>query len=624
MSEWTRADGRPIGERDALLGLEDLSARLLATQQELVDLRAKRDEEWRVLEAILEFESGLGAVAAAPAFWAHVAETVVRTFQSEAAVVFETGSAGLRLLAHRGPHPGSAAERDALQAALGREGATGEPVMVRGAPDQDLPVLRFGGHAVLELLAVRVPGGVGGRLRWLAIARTVRKRHFFDPLEARQLMGLQLLSSHVGALFSLLDVRVRLAGQRDALDAANRKLALRIEADRVAAEKERALRAELADARRMEAIGRLAGGVAHDFNNLLMVINGNAEMMLEEPCSEDVALLAGGVAEAGARAAGLTQQLLAYSRRQVIRPTEADANALVEGSLWVLKRLVGEDIEVRFEPCPEATPVLADPAQFDRMLSNLVTNARDAIHAVDPPRRPGRILLRTWVVNDDPRLEAEPGSVVLEVTDNGCGMDEATLQRVFEPFFTTKAMGDGTGLGLSTTAGVVHQNGGAVHVKSELGSGTTFEIHWPLRRVGVRGVASRSDRRQGGLDVSVLLVEDDDNVRRFVSRGLRRRGCTVHDFDAGTAALAWLDAAPSPPDLLVTDVVMPDMNGKEVAEAVERRSPGLPVLFVSGYTADIVARHGVLEHGRTLLEKPFGIKDLVERIEGLLGAASAS
>jgi PAS domain S-box-containing protein len=378
-----------------------------------------------------------------------------------------------------------------------------------------------------------------------------------------------------------------------------------------------ALRAQLAQAQRMESIGRLAGGVAHDFNNLLTVISGNTELLLEVPdLSGDSSELLAEVREASRRARALTQQLLMFSRKQVIKPLPGDMNRTIVASFRIYRSLIGEDISLCFDPCQEPTPIFVDDQQFDQLLSNLLINARDAIHAVEAASRRCEIHVSTSVIRQGSPLGAP--AVRLVVRDDGIGMDEATLQSIFEPFFSTKERGQGTGLGLSTVLGVVHQNHGRIEVTSEVGAGATFSVYWPLMehgRAAGTGPATPAGPTRG--TERVLLVEDDAAVRRVQGRLLSRLGFAVTECSSGASALKVIDQG-TQVDILVTDVVMPQMNGRELAAAIQQRIPGLPVLFVSGYTDDIVARQGVVREGVALLEKPFTQAALGARVRELL------
>ena len=380
------------------------------------------------------------------------------------------------------------------------------------------------------------------------------------------------------------------------------------------------LQSQLAQARRMESIGRLAGGVAHDFNNLLMVIFGNTEMLMGAPdLPEHMLAHLTEIEGASRRAQELTQQLLIFSRKQVIQPVPVDMNRTLEDSLRIYRRLLGEDITLHFRPCPEATPVLADRQQLDQLLGNLLLNARDAIHDAQPPVSVREIHVATRIVRVNSPLPNSEPAVQLTVRDTGGGMDEAMQANIFEPFFTTKEVNKGTGLGLATVLGVIQQNQGTIEVRSTPGAGATFIVSWPLRvETGIEDpsapIPAVDDRDH------VLLVEDDDQVRKLMVMGLRRVGFHVQEFDRGDRALDAIDSGRVRPDILVSDVVMPHMNGKQLADEVRRRMPSLPILFVSGYTDDIIAQHGIVGGGIALLSKPFSPATLGQRVRELLDA----
>jgi CheY-like chemotaxis protein len=369
----------------------------------------------------------------------------------------------------------------------------------------------------------------------------------------------------------------------------------------------------------MESIGRLAGGVAHDFNNLLMVICGNTELMKTDPSlplrhQEAIAE----VLEASRRAQALTQQLLMFSRKQVIRPVPTELNRQIEESLRLYRRLIGEDITLTFSPCLDETPVLADQQQFDQLLGNLLLNARDAIHEQPVNTRVSEIRVSTQLVRVGSPLHAGAPAVRLTVADTGVGMDDETRQNIFEPFFTTKEVGKGTGLGLSTVLGVIQQNHGVIEVESAPGRGSTFHVYWPMHREVAAPVVEEASLLPTTGSEHVLLVEDEDQVRTFMVRGLNRLGFSVTACSSGEHALQMLADGAPPPDVLVTDVVMPRMNGSQLADKVQAHFPGLPVLFVSGYTDDIVAQQGIVREGVELLEKPFSPDTLGRRIRRLL------
>jgi PAS domain S-box-containing protein len=390
---------------------------------------------------------------------------------------------------------------------------------------------------------------------------------------------------------------------------------------------QRTLEAQLRQAQKMEAVGQLAGGVAHDFNNLLMIVTGSTEFARESlpagaPALEDLAA----VDEAARRAAQLTRQLLAFSRRQVLKAELLDLDRVVRGVEPLLRRLIGEDITVLTLPAGDVRPVLADPGQLEQVLVNLAVNARDAMPAG------GRLVIETANVRLT-RADAErrgagvpPGDYVrLRVRDTGTGMDDATLGQIFEPFFTTKPPGKGSGLGLSTVYGIVKQSGGFVWVTSAPGEGTTFEIDLPAANgAPVAAAAAHPAPTAARGTETVLLVEDDASVRLSVRRILTRAGYTVLEAPHGRDALAVAASHPGRVDLVVTDVVMPEMNGRDLVERFAARRPGVPALFMSGYTDDEMVRRGLGAPGTAFLEKPFSAATLLRTVRGVLDATPAT
>ena len=381
-----------------------------------------------------------------------------------------------------------------------------------------------------------------------------------------------------------------------------------------------ALQEQLLQSQKMEAIGRLAGGVAHDFNNLLTGIIGYAEMAMsslqeDEPLYEDL----GEIYSAAHRAAGLTSQLLAFSRRQVVELQELNLNAVVRDSQRMLGRIIGEDVELVFQPGQGLGSVRTDPAQVDQILVNLATNSRDAM----PDG--GRLVIGTSNVEVDEeygRLHPDAqagGYVMLSVHDNGAGMDFETRRRAFEPFFSTKDKDKGTGLGLSTVYGIVRQHNGFIDVYSEPGLGTTIKIYFPRVADTAETANCRVPRRAApGGDELVLLVEDETMVRDLAHRILARRGYQVIDASGGQEALLLAEQESESIDVLVTDVVMPKMNGRELFERLRRQRPGLRVVFMSGYTDDVIAQHGVLEPGTSFVQKPFSADSLLRKVREAL------
>ena len=405
------------------------------------------------------------------------------------------------------------------------------------------------------------------------------------------------------------------------LDRSNGDLKLRIEQQkRTEAEKIR-LQGQLEQAKRMEAIGRLAGGVAHDFNNLLTVVVGNVELLeLNTDLDDDAAQLLAGVKGASRRAQELTRQLLTLSRKQVISPKPLDFGQVVGESFKLYRRLIDEDIDVTFLGSREACPVLADRQQLDQVFGNLLINARDAVRQ-QPPGRDRRIEVSLSIRSVDAPLPSSGSAVCLSVRDSGIGIPESARSEIFEPFYTTKANRTGTGLGLATVMGIVQQNGAAIEVDSHLGMGSTFHVYWPLRDAVDAPAKPVEAPKQSAGKARVLLVEDDDAVRLVMERGLRLLGYEVHAFARGDAALAAVDGGEVEPQILVTDVVMPHMNGKELSLELQRRKPQLPVLFISGYADDILADHGIVGADVSLMTKPITALELGQRIREMLPQA---
>ncbi len=381
---------------------------------------------------------------------------------------------------------------------------------------------------------------------------------------------------------------------------------------------QRALEAQLRQSQKMEAVGRLAGGVAHDFNNLLTVISGCSEMLLRSVLPEDPAHgIAEEIRKAGERAASLTRQLLTFSRKQVVTPQVLNLNDLVAHTQKLLRRLIGEDIELTTVLDPNLGPVKVDPGQFEQVLLNLAVNARDAMP------QGGRLTLQTANVTRNgkeahPEEQAGP-QVLLTVTDTGCGMSEQVKARIFEPFFTTKEMGKGTGLGLAIVYGIVKQSGGHIEVESQLEHGTTFQVYFP-RAEAVPERESRAEvpPQAACITETVLLVEDDESVRGMVRKLLSHSGYCLLEASSGMEALRVSEQHPGPIHLLLTDVVMPQMSGRVLAERLAPLRPEMKVLYLSGYTDDAVVRHGVLEAGAPFLQKPFTLESLMRKVRAVL------
>jgi len=400
-------------------------------------------------------------------------------------------------------------------------------------------------------------------------------------------------------------------------------LALRsVRRQQAAGEALRETEARLQQAQRLESVGRLAGGVAHDFNNMLSVILGEAAILAAElPPDHPGQTSVREITLAGERSRDLTRQLLAFSRKQAISPRVVNLNSLVESTRPALVRLIGEDVTLSFEPGPGLRPVRLDPGQFDQVLVNLVLNARDAMAG-----KGGRLVLATANVGvggaAGPTVEGLPTGdyVLLAVSDEGHGMSADTLAHLFEPFFTTKSEGRGTGLGLATIYGIVRQNGGAIQVESAPGSGTTFRIYLPSvaeqTEPEVRPAAPPA-RGRG----TILLAEDEAPVRRTTRKLLESFGYRVLEAASGEEVLA--AARGSAIDLLVTDVMLPGMKGPEISRRLRALLPGLPTLFISGYTASVLGSQGVLEPDVQLLHKPFSVQDLARKVEEALRAPAA-
>ena len=381
----------------------------------------------------------------------------------------------------------------------------------------------------------------------------------------------------------------------------------------------------LNQSQKMESIGRLAGGVAHDFNNMLGVIIGQADLAIEKMAKPDhpdpAHPLFSSIAEiqrAAVRAAELTRQLLAFARKQTISPKQLLLNDTVGSMISMLRRLIGEDIHLIWKPGAHLWPVKMDPAQVDQILANLCVNARDAINGV------GKILIRTANISVDHAFctrhpDGVPGDYVrLSVEDDGCGMDTEIREKLFEPFFTTKAMGEGTGLGLSMIYGIIRQNNGFIGVASIPGKGTVFDIYLP-RDTGPPVPDPEIGRRttSGGTE-TILVVEDEAAILEMVRDMLENMGYQVLTANTPARALDIGTAHPDKISLLMTDVIMPEMNGKDLARRLTAAHPGLKTLFMSGYTANVIAHHGILEENVAFIQKPFSMNELAKRVRDVL------
>ena len=486
------------------------------------------------------------------------------------------------------------------QSLAGVVAASGQPLMVRDPADdpRTLPehAAEMRRHGTRGLLSV--PARIGDRVLGVLSFQTAREEGF----TAQDMAIASALAAHA------------------AVAVQNRRLLLE---SRRAYDELAATQGQLEQAQKMDAIGRLAGGVAHDFNNLLTVILGRTDMLLEpmppeHPMRRGIEL----IRRTAGRAAELTRQLLAFSRKQVLEPVVLDLNAVAIEMKDMLGRLIGEDVALLTTPSPGLGRVKADRGQIEQVLMNLAVNARDAMP------QGGRLIVETAEVELDEEyarrhVGARPGPhVMLAVSDTGTGIPREIQSQIFEPFFTTKEPGKGTGLGLATVYGIVKQSGGYIEVESEPGRGTTFRIYLPRfdapTAVGDRG--PRPAVAAGGTE-TILLVEDEEGVRELARDILRANGYTVLEARNGAEALLISERHQGPLDLLLTDVVMPRMSGRELAERLAPLRPDLSVLYMSGYTDDAVIRHGVLGAGTAFLQKPFTPAVLVQRVRETLDTA---
>ena len=388
-----------------------------------------------------------------------------------------------------------------------------------------------------------------------------------------------------------------------------------------AEEEQERLQAELAQAQKMESVGRLAGGVAHDFNNKLSVINGYAEMAIDmmDP-SDPLREMIREIHTAGKQSADIVRQLLAFARKQTISPVQLDLNDTISSMLKMLGRLIGENIDLAWHPGSNLAPVKMDPAQMDQIMANLALNARDAIHDA------GKLTIETKneVVDDDyckTNPEAIPGRyVMLAVSDDGCGIEKEIRDHLFDPFFTTKEIGKGTGLGLPTIYGIVKQNKGFINVYSESGKGTTFKLYFPASEAE-KFSTSPSKESKAKIPMgseTILIVEDEPAILKMGTGMIERLGYNVLSAERPDAAVRLAAEHDGKIDLLLTDVVMPEMNGRELASQLNVSQPGLKTLYMSGYTADVIDHHDVLDEDVLFVQKPFSMQDLAVKIREAL------
>jgi len=380
------------------------------------------------------------------------------------------------------------------------------------------------------------------------------------------------------------------------------------------------MEAQLRQAQKMESVGRLAGGVAHDFNNMLGVILGHAELAMEDldqdqPIFNDLQQ----IRQAAERSTGITRQLLAFARKQIVSPKVIDLNETLAGMLKMLLRLIGEDIDLAWLPGKRLWPIKIDPSQIDQIMVNLCVNARDAIVDV------GKITIETGNCTLNEEYCSAHASFVtgqyvkIDISDNGSGMDKETVSHIFEPFFTTKGVNEGTGLGLATVYGIVKQNNGFVNVYSEQGRGTTFSIYLP-RYADKTNTGESESTEEPAIRGSetILLVEDEPTILNMTTTMLQRLGYTVLAVGTPSEAIRLAGEHSGEIDLVLTDVIMPEMNGRMLTENLMVNRPGLKCLFMSGYTANVISHHGVLDDGVNFIQKPFAKSELAAKIRSAL------
>jgi len=458
-----------------------------------------------------------------------------------------------------------------------------------------------------------------GRLLGLTVSETIGKRvlDFIAPESREQLI--ERFKRGAGEPFE--HIMLRADGTRFHAESQAKTLQLGERAIRVTALRDISARknqeAQRQQSQRLESVGRLAGGIAHDFNNLLTVVLSLVEMLLESPRDPEEQDDLKQVRAAAERATELTQQLLAFARRRIVEPKVVSLNQLVTDLDKMLRRILGEHVSLATLCAPELGAVRVDPGQIEQVVVNLAINARDAM---EPG---GTLTIETSNVSLGPEYaathpEVTPGDyVMLAVSDTGSGMDRATLEHIFEPFFTTKAE-RGTGLGLATCYGIVRQSGGSLWVYSEVGHGTTFKIYLPRVHAPLdKREPPKPPQTRHGVE-RILLVEDDPMVRPVVARSLRQYGYEVHDAATPSEAREMFAKLEGKIDILVTDVVLPEMNGRQLAEVLCQQQPGLRVLYTSGYTENTILHQGVVDAGIHFLSKPYRIGELAQRVRSIL------
>ncbi|MEJ2039601.1 MAG: PAS domain S-box protein, partial [Desulfosarcinaceae bacterium] len=387
------------------------------------------------------------------------------------------------------------------------------------------------------------------------------------------------------------------------------------------------LQKQLLQANKLESVGRLAGGVAHDFNNMLGVILGHCDLaMMQLPASEPLHANLTEIRKAAQRSADLTRQLLAFARKQAVMPLVLDLNDTVTSMLKMLERLIGEQIVLAWIPGEDLWSVKIDPAQVDQVLANLAVNARDAIDG------PGKVTIETRNTTIDKALVTSHEGfvrgdyVMLALSDNGCGMDKQTLEHLFEPFYTTKEIGQGTGLGLATIYGIIKQNKGVIDVATQPGKGTTFRVYLPRYAEETNDAEIDIPREDGPISLgngeTVLIVEDEKEMLDIGKVMLERLGYRVLTAATPGEALQVTESHGKEIDLVITDIVMPEMNGPELKKQLNEKIPGMKYLFMSGYPSDVVALHGIPDPERSFIQKPFQIRDLAFKIKATLQSST--
>ena len=440
---------------------------------------------------------------------------------------------------------------------------------------------------------------------------------YLAAFEQVPVVSKQTVKSAMGFLLDMTEMISEITFQR------LEQVELNEQRKKVESEQEK-LKIQLLQAQKLESIGRLAGGVAHDFNNMLSIILGNTEILMDEIDPQSVySENLQEIFKAAQRSATLTKQLLAFARKQVVEPQVLDLNEVINEMLKMLRRLIGEDIDLKWLPAQTLKPVKIDPSQLDQILANLCVNARDAIKSV------GEITIETGNIHFDDEyckdhIDTMPGDyVMIIVSDNGAGMDKETLANIFEPFFTTKNADKGSGLGLSTVFGIVKQNKGFINVYSEPGQGTTFKIYLPEHQQNASCKYERRTQPEAYLGhETILLVEDEPAIIRLTRLMLERLGYTILSASTPSEAIKIATGTDVSIDMLITDVVMPEMNGKDLAKTLTGHFPDLKCLFMSGYTANVIADHGVLDSGVHFINKPFSKQTLAKKVREILNPPS--